>query len=565
MKFIICLILAAILSQGLTAPASKIWDLYNKNRAVWTRDYTVSYKNAFSSGEFGNSGEAGDINGDGVADFMLGDPTFDGNKGVIYVIYGKKGTLREPSSMIDFTPSDGFILKGTDDKQRLGFSMNNAGDVNGDGIEDIILGSYAWGGHGHGSEIGMTYVIFGRSDSNFPFIIDVNNMEPMQGFKIYGEAPYYHCGYQVAGAGDINGDGIADMIIGAYNAVNGAGRAYIVFGHQDHGLANIKLPAAPGQGFVVEGRRTDNLGNSVSKIGDFNGDGVDDIIIGAHSANYWTGEAYIVFGRRGGNFPSVMRTPIMGSDGITLKGQLGGNNFGCTVSEAGDFNGDGLKDVVVGAFAANGGRGSAYLLLGTRATPGEISVDIINGPRGFSVVAPQLQLLGVFVSGGRDLNGDGLSDIVVSGPEMSKNTGAVYVIYGQRQSSFDQVDFGKKLDESRAFYMFGLQEGDRFAQWARAVKDVNGDGIDDMIVGALGANNGKGAAYLFYLPWNCPANCASCSSASSCDACSQGFGKLGGNCVICPSSHQLQNGLCIEKKEGPIDTVVDWWKQMFNH
>jgi len=566
MKFVICLILTAILFQ---APAAKIWDIYNRSGAKLS---AVSYNNPFRSyelghtGEFGNSGEAGDINGDGIADFMLGDPTYDGNKGIVYVIYGKKGTLREPSSMYSFQPSEGFIIKGTEDKQRLGFSMNNAGDVNGDGIEDIILGSYAWG---QGSEIGMTYVIFGRRDSNFPSIIDVNNMEPMQGFKIHGEASFYHCGYQVSGAGDVNGDGIADMIIGAPNAVNGAGRAYIVFGHKDHGLVDIKLPAAAGKGFVIEGTSQDNLGNSVSKIGDFNGDGIDDIIIGAHSADGWKGKAYIVFGRRRGNFPAVMKTPVMGNDGITLKGISDGDHFGCAVSEAGDFNGDGLKDVVIGAYGVNISKGSAYLVLGTRATPGEIQISKLDRSSGFSMVTPDYHALGVSVSGGRDINGDGLSDIVVSGPERGSKRGSVYVLYGQKKKLFNQVDFGKELDEREAFYMFGRQDSDRFGKWARVVKDVNGDGLDDLIVGVPGSNGLRGAALLFYEPWSCPANCETCSSGDECDVCSEGFGKLRFDCVVCPSTHVLQNGICTdvneskEQKECSIDTVVDWWKDLF--
>jgi len=490
MKLIICLVLI-----GLAASAT-IPELYNLNKGSFTSDYTLTYNSAVP-GEFGFTSEAGDINNDGIPDFTVSNPSFDNNKGIVYVIYGKKGSLRQFSSMNDFQPSDGFMIKGNTNEQKIGFSVNPAGDINGDGVDDLIIGGPFWKRDSYSSEVGLTYVLFGRRNGDFPSVVDPDRLSATEGFKIFGEGSMNRAGFSVSGAGDVNADGISDIIVGAFGANGEAGRAYIIYGSKQ-GLTDMKLPPAAGKGFTVEGSSQEHLGASVNKIGDFNGDGVDDIIIGAHCADTWAGRAYIIYGRRGG-FPVSIRA----SDGITIKGYGSYNNFGCTVSGAGDFNGDGLQDAIIGAYAANGGNGAAYVLLGTRQSPNLLYASNMDastpGSKGFTMIASGPSQVGLFVTGGIDLNGDGLSDLVVAAPQWNNNKGAVYVIYGSRQSSFTNI-IEKDLKPNQGYAIYGTKEGERFGTFAKALRDVNKDGMNDLIVGSFGANGGKGAAYLFYIP-----------------------------------------------------------------
>ncbi len=489
MKLIISLILIGL------AFSAAIPDLYSLNKGIFTSDYSVTYSHPSVSGTFGVVAEAGDINNDGIQDFMISDPLHDNGKGIVYVVYGKPGSLRQFDNMDDFGPSDGFIIKGKVNKENFGFSVSHAGDINGDGIDDILIGVESWNRDNYVTEVGMVYVVFGRKNGDFPSILDVDLLSPSQGFKIYGESAQNHLGFTVSGAGDVNGDGISDIIVGAFGAGTG-GKAYVIFGSKQ-GLEDMRLPPAPGKGFTVEGSNGEHLGNSVSKVGDFNGDGIDDVIIGAHVADSWRGKAYIIYGKRGW-FPATIRTPPSATDGMMIQGVFGGDNFGCSVGGTGDFNGDGLQDVIVGAYAANGNRGGAYIIFGSRENPAMLKVDSLSPSRGFYVISKEINTqLGGIVSGGKDLNGDGLPDAILSAAGGSQGKGYVAVIYGAQKSSFSQVNLDN-LKSNEGYLIYGAQQGERFGSFVRPLKDVNNDGKDDLAVGAFLTNGNKGAAYLFY-------------------------------------------------------------------
>ncbi len=489
MKRIIGLLFIAL------ASSKSIPELYKQHKGIFTSDYSVTYTNTDYSGEFGVVSEAGDINNDGIQDYMISNPMYDNGKGIVYVVYGKPGSLRQFKTMDDFKPSDGFIIKGKTDMQKLGFSVSSAGDMNGDGIDDIIISSELWNQDDWTTEVGMVYVVFGRKNGNFPSILDVDNLSKSQGFRIYGEDAGNHLGVSVSSAGDVNGDGISDIILGAFGAGEG-GKAYVILGSKK-GLKDMKLPPKAGKGFAVEGSNQENLGNSVSKAGDFNGDGIDDVIIGAHCADSWKGRAYIIYGNKGG-FPATIPAELSAKDGMMIEGADYGDNLGCAVSGVGDFNGDGLQDVIVGAYAANGNTGSAYVILGNRKNPSVLNVDSLKSSRGFTVVSKEVNTqLGGIVSGGRDLNGDGLPDAILSAAGASQAKGYVAVIYGAKKKSFSKMNIDK-IKAKQGYVIYGENEGDRFGSFVRPLKDVNNDGKDDLAVGAFLTNDWQGTAYLFY-------------------------------------------------------------------
>ena len=181
--------------------------------------------------------------------------------------------------------SNGFAINGIADGDQSGSSVSSAGDVNGDGFDDLIIGALLASPNGI-RFAGQSYVVFG-SNSGFAAGLDLEKLNGSNGFAINAIAAYDQSGRSVSSAGDVNGDGFDDLIIGAANAdpngILGAGQSYVVFGSKSGFGASLNLSALNGSnGFAINGIAADDWsGSSVSSAGDVNGDGFDDLIIGA--------------------------------------------------------------------------------------------------------------------------------------------------------------------------------------------------------------------------------------------------------------------------------------------
>jgi Ca2+-binding RTX toxin-like protein len=207
---------------------------------------------------------------------------------------------------------------------------------------------------------------------------NLSNLNSTNGFAINGIAAGDYSGESVSSAGDVNGDGIDDLIIGAGLAdPNGSasGQSYVVFGSRSGFSPTLNLSTLNGSnGFAINGIATnDTAGRSVSSAGDVNGDGFDDLIIGATGAGpngSASGQSYVVFGSRSGFSPTLNLSTLNGSNGFAINGIAAGDNSGVSVSSAGDVNGDGIDDLIIGANGAdpNGsGSGQSYVLFGNPA------------------------------------------------------------------------------------------------------------------------------------------------------------------------------------------------------
>ncbi|MDP7136710.1 MAG: integrin alpha, partial [Candidatus Poseidoniia archaeon] len=283
---------------------------------------------------FGRSvASAGDVNGDGYADVIVGAYFNDdgGNAaGEAYVYHGS-------SSGLSATPDWSDQGEASSDYDYFGYSVASAGDVNGDGYADVIVGAY--GNDGAGSAAGEVYV----------YSFGVNAvLTAWEDWSDQGEAANDYFGVSVASAGDVNGDGYADVIVGAYGndgADSAAGEAYVYYGSAS-GLS--ATPDWSDQGEAED----DYFGFSVASAGDVNGDGYADVVVGAlynDGAGSNAGEAYVYHGSASG----LSATPDW-SD----QGEAASDAFGVSVASAGDVNGDGYADVIVGA-NGNDGAGSA--------------------------------------------------------------------------------------------------------------------------------------------------------------------------------------------------------------
>ncbi len=321
---------------------------------------------------------AGDVNGDGFDDLIVGADTADPNgknSGSSYVVFGKASGFSATMDLSSLNGSNGFRLDGKA-FDYLGVSVSTAGDVNGDGFDDLIVGAY--GADPNGDKSGSSYVVFGQA-AGFTATMDLSSLNGSNGFRLDGETANDQSGFSVSNAGDVNGDGFDDLIVGALDAdPNGnynAGSSYVVFGKASGFSATMDLSSLDGSnGFRLDGETaSDKSGYSVSTAGDVNGDGFDDLIVGARETS-----AYVVFGQASGFSAAMDLSSLDDSNGF----RLNGGNPGTSVSTAGDVNGDGFDDLIVGASYAdpNGfSSGSSYIIFG-RSDFGSGLPEILGTP-----------------------------------------------------------------------------------------------------------------------------------------------------------------------------------------
>jgi hypothetical protein len=454
---------------------------------------------------------AGDVNNDGFDDILIGAYHNDlggSDSGQIYLILGRADVRAwNASDPLDLSYANASFV-GENAGDVAGYCVAGAGDVNNDGFDDILIGAY--GSEAGGDNAGQSYLILGRAD-----VTRWNGSDPLDlsfaNASFIGEEADDRAGWSIAGAGDVNGDGYDDILIGANANDEGgsnAGKTYLILGRSDVSQWNSSDPldlSYANASFIGE-NESDFSGVSVCGGGDVNGDDYDDILIGAHyngEGAAYAGKTYLILGRADVSHWNGSNPLDLSYANASFVGEDLWDYSGYSVAGAGDTNNDGYDDILVGAYGNEEGgnnAGQTYLILGRH------NVTLWNGTSPLNLGYANASFIGEYsidesgisVAGAGDVNKDGYDDILIGAhgnDEGDNSAGETYLTLGRPTTAWSM-----RMDLSQADASFmGESNGDGSGLRVAGAGDVNNDGFADILIGAPYNDEGGSDAGQTYL------------------------------------------------------------------
>ncbi|MEP3889708.1 MAG: hypothetical protein ABJN69_04525 [Hellea sp.] len=377
-----------------------------------------------------------DVNGDGINDIIIGAPTADENNsptyvdqsqpgGQTYVVFGQDTSITPFAANFQLSTlngTNGFSMTNFQHGTQAGISVGAIGDINNDGIEDFAIGAPYADEPGTGTEgwlNGLTYIVFG-STTPFSATFDITTLNGTNGFvaTAFSNNAFQYSGTSVEAAGDINNDGIDDFVIGAPGSdLNGdAGKSFVVFGTATPFSATFDLNSLNGtNGFQIEGNFVGAAMGASASSGDFNGDGIDDLLLGGGGGGDFgtgfnsEGQSVVIFGSSSPFTASLDSSTFTGAEGFVINGIDFAEQTGLTVSSAGDVNGDGFDDILIGAGGGPSNDSDSYFIFGSASGHGgALDLDALPASVGLLLDgAHQVTDIG-------DINSDGFDDFMVA-------------------------------------------------------------------------------------------------------------------------------------------------------
>ena len=438
----------------------------------------------------------GDLNGAGKADLALGAPDLDQEQGGVFLLYGE--TYSQVSDL-DNPGANGLVLSGQA-LSELGSSLANAGDVNGDGKADVVIGAPGLNAQGGGNNQGGAYLLFGGtglfSQPQTSTAIDaLLASHPEYGLAWRGTQVGSRFGNAVAGGHDLNGDGRADVAIAAPLATPTGATSQMA---QQSGIVTVYSLAAGSSAAnsitltnstgAVNGVTLLDMGASVAVVPDLNGDHIADLVIGG------SGGAVVVFGSASTFAPgsSLDLATLAPGQGVVIEDDAAVFSA-LQVANAGDVNLDGNNDLLIGSPATVDAQnqpiaGKSYVLFGGPGfAAGTTAITLSSIEQGVGVTGFVVEGAGSEVAGAGDLNGDGAADLLLSEPQANGQAGISYVIYGGKANHIGTVATLNVADIGTSVQGYTIGGGAANAlsgAAASAAGDLNGDGRADLLLGA---------------------------------------------------------------------------------
>jgi hypothetical protein len=435
----------------------------------------------------------GDLDGDGLDDVVVSAPFSYGGMGRTYVVFGTPEPVSVELSAVA-AGQGGYALQGDFANEYAGWSIDVLDDLDGDGVDDLAIGT-GWA-NANGYRSGRVWVTFSQALGGTALL---SQLVGTDGFVIDGAFPEDWAGWSVTGTGDMSGDGIGEILIGAPMAPDtlpGGGRAYVVFGKGDgQPVALGEVLTGAGGGFAMIGQAGDHVGLSTAALGDLDGDGLPELAVGSETAAGGAGRAYVVHGKPGSTAVSLASV-MNGINGYAVEGSAPGIALGRSVDGLGDLDGDGLPELIVAAPGPElAGDAAVHVLFGANTSSMVLGVP---PPGQGTTVGGVLwgDNVGWSVASLPDWNGDGLTDLALGAPAAGGDfgPGAVYVVFGRPDMS--AIDLEEIAEGRGGFVIVGEDWDDDFGWRVSSAGDVDGDGSTDLLVGApqaepLGSFSGR--------------------------------------------------------------------------